>query len=371
VRVVYTCVLSPWDPRHGGGQWCVHELACALARRGHDVEVVYSGSKDIPFSDLPYRAHVLSHRERLYLNPLEFANFLKGYERREAILHSSGYEAAFLRRVTRKRLPLVMTCRHPDPASLVDGPGVFHGIRRVRWFRRKIIPLLERRALRSADLVASPSAFCATALRQRGYLDGEARIEVVHDGAPALPEAPTAERGVELVCVARLDEHKGIDVLLGAMAMLEEPRPRLDLLGTGLQEQELRRMVDQLNLKTTVRFRGHQDRERLAAILSGAMALVLPSRSDNFPLAILEAMQAGLPIVATRAGGIPEAVRDGEEALLVPPGDPAALADALRIIQGDSGLRGRLGAAGRERGKAFSWDRTAETYEGLYLALQR
>jgi glycosyltransferase involved in cell wall biosynthesis len=155
------------------------------------------------------------------------------------------------------------------------------------------------------------------------------------------------------------------------MTMLESPKPRLDLLGTGLEEQNLRRMAEELHLEATVHFLGYQDRQRVAAILAGAVALVLPSRSDNYPLVLLEAMQAGVPIVATRAGGIPEVVRDGEEALLVAPGDPAVLAGALRRVLRDSKLRERLTAAGRTRVKALTWDRTAETYEKLYLALQR
>jgi len=370
VRIVYTSVLNPWDPRHGGGQRAVHALACAMADRGHEVDVVYSGIGTIPARELPYRAHVLPHHERLYLNPLEFARLVRRQKLASGIVHANGYEGALFRYATRERVSLVTTSHHPDPPPLLDMPGHFDCINRVRWLRQRIIPLLERYALRSADLVTSPSRYGGCCLRERGYLAVEARIEIVHNGVPPLPSVGrVCARGAELVCVARLDHHKGIDVLLRALSVLAGPKPRLDIVGTGLQEGTLRRLADELNLNGRVRFRGLLGRSDVAAVLAGAVAFVFPSRSDNFPLAILEAMQAGLPIVATRVGGIPEQVREGEEGLLVPSEDPESLANALGRVLRDSELRLRLGVGARKRAAEFTWKRAAERYESLYALL--
>src|SRR5690606_13974896 len=103
-----------------------------------------------------------------------------------------------------------------------------------------------------------------------------------------------------------------------------------------------------------VRFLGLVGPERVAALMRAARVVVLPSRSENFPLVVLEALAAGAPLVATRVGGIPEAVRDGREALLVPPDDPAALAGALARVLADPALRARLAAAALARSDAFS-----------------
>jgi len=340
-----------------------------MAGRGHDVDVVYSGIGAIPYDDLPYRAHMLPHHERLYLNPLEFARLVRREELAGGIVHANGYEAALFRYTTRERVGLVVTSHHPDPPTLRDIPGHLNVVKRARWLRRKIIPLLERVALRSADLVTSPSRYGAACLRERGYLGADARIDVVHNGVPSLPSVRARELDVELVCVARLDHHKGIDVLLRALSVLASPKPRLDIVGSGLEEGALRCLANELNLNGRVRFRGQLGRSDMAAILAGAIAFVLPSRSDNLPLAVLEAMQAGLPIVATRVGGIPEEVRDGVEGLLVPSEDPVSLADALARVLGDSGLRLRLGMAARERAAMFTWKRAAERYESLYALL--
>ncbi len=235
--------------------------------------------------------------------------------------------------------------------------------------RERIIALLERRALRAAELVICTSDFSRAALRERGYLGDGSRAEVVHNGAPPLPPPLQPESDGELVCVARLDHHKGLDVLLRALSQLEEPKPRLDLVGIGRDESKLRVMAEELGLAKTVRFRGQLDREALGACLAGAKVLVLPSRSENFPLAVLEAMQVGLAIVATSVGGIPEAVSNGEEALLVSPDDPGALAEALARVLGDERLRQRLATAASVRGKLFTWESAALGYEALYATL--
>jgi glycosyltransferase involved in cell wall biosynthesis len=369
VKVIYTSILNPWDSRHGGGQRVVHDLASAMVDRGHEVDVVYSGKGAIPPKDLPYRAHLVPHHERLYLNPLEFLWFLSRRKLEGGVVHANGYEGAFLKYAVRGRAALVVTSHHPDPVALLDAPEQIHWIRRARWMRRNVISLIERRALRSAHLVTAPSVFIASALLERGYLGKGAWIEVVHYGVSPFPPCKISDFDVELVCVARLDHSKGIDVLLQALALMNDPKPRLDVVGTGLQEGELRRVVDRLGLKNRVRFRGYQDRPGVGAVLSSAIAFVLPSRSEGFGLVLLEAMLAGLPIVATRVGGIPEAVRDESEALLVPPENPLALATALARILHDSELRSRLAAAGRARGRGFTWERAAAHYERLYASI--
>lgn len=107
--------------------------------------------------------------------------------------------------------------------------------------------------------------------------------------------------------------------------------------------------------------------EDVRSHLAGVDLLVLPSRSEGFPLTIVEAMLAGLPVVATRVGSVPEAVRDGETGLLVARDDPVALAAALRRLADDPHQRRRMGARGRRVAAAsFTVEAMAGAYEALY-----
>ena len=109
-------------------------------------------------------------------------------------------------------------------------------------------------------------------------------------------------------------------------------------------------------------------RAELAQLFGDCAAFAFPSRGEPFGIALLEAMAAGVPAVATAAGGIPEFARDGENALLVPPDSASALAEALASIMGDSVLADRLALNGRQTAEAFSWDDIVERYERVYTA---
>ncbi len=365
MKIIQSSILNPWDPRHGGGQRSVHDLANALGALGHDVTVIYSGTEPRDVSGVRYEMIFLRHHERLYLNPLAFANVARRFG--HSIIHSHGYEGALLRATAKRTVRLVATTRHFDPPDLTTPPPGLAA--RLSWTRQTSLALLERQALRSGDHVVCVSQHSARVLAQRGYLEPTTQVTVVHNGAGPSSEPRTLEPRPDLVCVARLDHHKGLDVLLRALARIKSGRPGLHLLGSGHCEAALRQLAAELCLSDRVTFHGQMSEAECRNYIAHARVAVLPSRAENFPRVIIEALHAGSPIVATNVGGIPEAVKDEREALLVPPDDPDALARALDRVLEDADLRSRLAAAARQRAAAFTWDRAARTLTALYERL--
>jgi len=144
------------------------------------------------------------------------------------------------------------------------------------------------------------------------------------------------------------------------------PDAHFDLIGAGPERDRLRARAAASGIAHAVTFAGHCD--DIAARLADADVFVLPSRSEAFPNAVLEAMAAGLPIVASAVGGILELIEDGRTGLLVPPGDAAALSDRLCRVIAEPPLAARLGAAARVEAHArYSFDRMVGAFEQLYL----
>ncbi|NAZ81098.1 glycosyltransferase [Kineococcus sp. R8] len=195
-------------------------------------------------------------------------------------------------------------------------------------------------------------------------------VVTIPNGVPAPPPAPaTARREPKVLGVlARLEHQKGIDVALEALRAV--PGARLDIAGEGSLSAELLDLAATLGVADRVRFRGRAGHPH--ELLHEVDALVLPSRHEAMPLSLLEAMRAGVPVVATAVGGVPEIVVDGRTGLLVPPGDPARLAHACRRVLGDDALRARLSAQARAVADAGHSDTVMATaYDRLYRSVSQ
>ncbi len=170
------------------------------------------------------------------------------------------------------------------------------------------------------------------------------KIHVVPYGIPDLAgKIATTNARLTGAVIGTLEPRKGQDVLLAALALLPAAEVAVKIAGRALDPA----FVRQLPADPRVEFLGALEHAAAVGLLRAADFLVLPSRDETMPLVLLEAMSLGKPIVSTDVGGIAEWLRDGENGLLVPPGDPAALAAALRRLLGDSALRARLGRAAR------------------------
>jgi glycosyltransferase involved in cell wall biosynthesis len=179
------------------------------------------------------------------------------------------------------------------------------------------------------------------------------------------PQPPPVSPDGQLVVgsIGRLDAMKAHDVLLRAIAQVEGVR--VIILGEGAQRTSLEKLAVELGVSDRMTLLGWVDNPR--AHLSEFDAIALPSRSEGFPLAVVEAMLAARPVVATRVGSVAEAVIDGETGLLVDKDDVAGLAAALRRLRDHPALRDRLGHRGREVAVAhFTVEQMTKNYEHLW-----
>jgi glycosyltransferase involved in cell wall biosynthesis len=237
--------------------------------------------------------------------------------------------------------------------AVADSLGVPH-VQHIREiYPEPLRPLLRRRLRRAAAVVCVSRAAAA-------QLQPSERVSVVHDGVvPVVPVARAAARrqlglpsGTFVVaCLGRISDWKGQAVLVRALAepalsgldavglVAGEPAP-----GQARFERELRRLAERLGLGDRLQLLGFRD--DVETVLGAADAIAVPSvRADSLPNAALEGGSAGLPVVASRIGGLPEIVADGRTGRLVAPGDHHELAEALRALADDPAAAARLGAA--------------------------
>ena len=239
-------------------------------------------------------------------------------------------------------------------------------------------PDLIRRAVRSGAFVHTPSAFVAGEVVEAFGADPD-RVRAVHSGIPGRREGDDANSkpvvtgllpagaGRFIVSLATAEPRKDLPGLVLAFSELAGSRPDVGLVlagPPGWGDQQLAQAVAASPFSERIVRTGWLDDATVAALIGSATVLAYPSRYEGFGFPPLEAMARGVPVVATRAGAIPEVLGDG--ATLVPVGDVAALAEALADVL-DSETRAReLGAAGRRRADEFSWAACAEGLASLY-----
>lgn len=277
------------------------------------------------------------------------------------VVHAHMYAsaAASALAVVGTRVPLVLT-EHSE-ANWRPGP--------TRWCSRHVYR-------RAAHVIA-----VSDSIRQRlTAKDGvpPERVTTIHNALLPLPEAHPWERsplgrvsdvGPVVGVVARLQREKGVQHFIEAAARIarQVPDARFVVVGDGPLKESLSGLAHCLGVRERIDFLGfHRD---AAALMPDLDILVVPSLSEGTPLVILEAMSAGIPVVASAVGGIPEQIRHGREGLLVPVGDAGALADAVLLLLQRPGLARQLGDAGRRRvDGCFSPQALVRRTEAVYRA---
>jgi glycosyltransferase involved in cell wall biosynthesis len=401
---VRIALLSYRSKNHSGGQGVyVRQLSRGLAGLGHRVEV-FSGppypdgldprvtltrvpSLDVfgradaprlpPLSELRSAADVLEYLTAAtgcFAEPLAFSVRMAAILRERAgdfdVVHDNqclGYGLLALRR---RGVPVAATIHHPisrDRRIALAAAPLRKKLPLARWYG---FVRMQARVARRLPVLIGVSAVAAADTAADFRVD-PGRIRVVPLGvdvelfAPAGPRAPG-----RIVAVASADHPlKGVDHLLDAVAKLRVDRAvELHLVSTLEPGGPTERRIAALGIGDCVRVRSGLTDAEMAALLASAEVMCVPSRYEGFSLPTVEAMACGTPVVASRAGALPEVIgTDGECGLLVPPGDVDALAAALARLLDSPVERARIGAAGRARATdRFGWTAVAEATTEAY-----
>jgi glycosyltransferase involved in cell wall biosynthesis len=368
----------------GGAELQLARLATELHQRGHEVTVM-TMSWGGPLADQLEEAGVPTHVGSWLISPRWFIP--EGFDQmppvKRRLIALPGMPARMAGLAWRRvRLRQAVRRLRPDVCH-VWLPAACAGLLPVAASARVPVRVAGWRAIgesvdnagqgriarelvaRSAHVFVANSEAVAADLYRR--VPPPRRVEVIPNGVDLPDEQadPGREDPVGML-IANFNTWKGHAEVVAAMALLERP-PRLRFIGDGRERANIEAAIEAAGVGDRIHLDGRLPDARRH--YTDAQFAVLASHHEGLPNAVLEAMAAGLPTVATAVGGVPELIEDGVTGLLVPPRDPAALAEALARISADGPLRRRMGAAARERVADLGWPTCVERYLALYREL--
>ena len=349
MRVVV--VSGIWPPDVGGPASHAPEVADFLLERGHHVEVVTTAWA--PPEQRAYRVSAVPRSLPPGVRHLRGAALVHHRSRSADAIYTTGMFGRSFAGATAARRPYVIKLTADPAFERARRRGVVAGdvdaFQGRAGLRVGLLRLARDVELRRAAHVFCPSEYLRALAVSWGVPPH--RVSVLPNPAPSVPELGRRDElrqrlgmnGRALAFAGRLSVQKSLEVALEALVSLDGVT--LDIAGEGDQRDMLERRARDLGVDTRVRFLGALPRERVLELFRAADAAILSSTWENFPHTVVEALAVGTPVIATDVGGVAEVVHDGENGLLVPAGDAAALADAVRRYFADESLQSALRAA--------------------------
>ena len=345
-------VSGIWPPDVGGPASHAPELAAFLRDRGHSVEVVTTADA-APASE-PFRVEWVSRGLPSGVRHLAVAEKVRARARGADVVYATSMIGRGALGSAAARRPLVIKLTTDEAYERARRRGLYAGDMDAFQHVDGGIRVAALRRARNAALSRAARVVCPSAyLRDMAVSWGvpAARVLVVPNSAPDLPRLPgrndaRAAVGVDgplLAFAGRVGRQKALEVGLAAVAKVDGVS--LLLAGDCPERAEMEARAAELGLTDRVRFLGPLSRRDVLELFRAADASLLSSSWENFPHTVVESLAVGTPVIATRVGGVAEVVTDGENGLLVPPGDPQALAAAIQRFFAEPGLRERLAQA--------------------------
>jgi glycosyltransferase involved in cell wall biosynthesis len=368
-----------YPPLGGGGGVAAEQVAVELVAMGHRVDVITSSGPGVPDEETRggvriVRAPVRGRKSRETASLLSMLSFVTSAiragkqlmrERRYDLVHvhfavPSG--PAGLRLGRFGKCPVVVS---------LHGGDLYDPVERVSPHRIWPAKLVVKHVLKKADLLLAQSS--DTVGNARRYYGFRGRIEVVPLGLPPPEFTPTGrdrfgleENDAVLVTIGRLVKRKAVGDLVEAVAGLGRESVKLFVVGEGPERPNIEAQIDALGLQGRVPLPGFLGEKEKFQLLDLADLFVMSSLHEGFGIIYLEAMSAGLPIVATNVGGHTDFLKPERNALLVPVHDPAALTAAIDRVLRDADLREAMGRNNRSDVERFHIRRIAERHVELF-----
>ena len=365
-----------FPPSGGGAGNATYQTALQLSKRGHHVDVLTARLPNQPTIDKigSLTIHrVWSCRRGIHESGLlgAAAYLVTALARLRTLVKNCEYDLFhFYFGLPTGLLGLYVRFRLKKPYLISLRGSDVPGYDRTRWYLQPLHMILRpiSRYLwaRAASVVALSGHLRSLAKLTAPDLD----IKVVGNAVDAelFPKRPDriTPRPIRLICVCRLVKRKGLQFLIQAMSELADDTV-LEIIGEGDREEETRALLSKYSVADRVTLTGYVPRDCLADRYHSADIFVLPSLSESFGQVLLEAMSCGLPIIASRVGGIPETIQDGTNGILVEPASAVSLAIAIRRLASNPSLRNEIGSNNACRVRThYSWDSIANAYEELY-----
>lgn len=340
-----------------GTEIATYHLAEHLAQHGHEVHVITSLDEGLPEESCEKGFHI----HRLPRVRIRFAGVFAFWidivrtlqKIKPDIVHAQSFGSG---------MPALLSNRLLKIPYVIYGRG--SDVYLPDWFTK----LTAKGILKNASAVIALTKHMKDAMQAIYSRD----VIIVPNGINlneiAETEAEGGNPGKKILFVGRLHPVKGTQYLLGAMSIVhrELPEAKLILVGDGEEREHLETLTDNLGIRECVEFAGGVPHERVEDYMNQAEVFVLPSLSEGFPVTILEAMACGLPVVATRVGGIPDIIEDGTNGYLIDAMNPEQIAEALLKLLQNEELQKDISDKNRETAEKYRWDTVAATLEGIY-----
>lgn len=347
-------LVGPLPPPAGGMATQTEQLARLLRSEGADVAVVAANA--------PYRPRWIGgvRGVRALFRLVPYVARLRHTLRGADLCHvmaNSGWSwhlcaAPAIRLAHSRRVPTVVNYRGGEAATFLARRGESVA-----------------RTLKKAGALVVPSRFLHEIFGRCG-IPSEIVPNIVDLDRFRPRPSPADPADVRLVVTRNLEPMYDVPTALRAFALVRAAMPtaRLIVAGTGPELPALVALSEKLGISAAVEFCGRLERDEIAALYRSAAVALNPSRVDNMPNSVLEAMACGVPVVSTNVGGVPFVLRDGVTGLLVDAGDPAAMARAVQRLLGDAALAARIRAAAIEDVQQYGWASVRQRWIDVYAS---